>query len=147
MTSMCVSNSGVDSVAYCPDPPSKTRPSLHSFWESRHSLSTEHSSGLALAEEGPRLKPCTEQQAIPGCKSPVPWPQIGSLPSSRASLGLRLGFCFSCTAVQLLSPQSCFLHHPRSSHELCSPNSACPAHLPLRISLPEDLPRDTQHHG
>ena len=146
MTSMCVST--VEWMQWHTAQTCLPRLDPHSTASGRAGTLSQqsHSSGLALAEEGPRLKPCTERQAIPGCKSPMPWPQIGSLPSSRASLGLRLGFCFCCTAVQLLSPQSCFLHHPPpkcSSHELCSPNSACPAHLPLRISLPENLTRDT----
>lgn len=59
MTSMYVSNSGVVAVARCPDLPSKTRP--HSTASREWALSlNSHSSGLALAEEVPRLKPCTK---------------------------------------------------------------------------------------
>lgn len=91
------------------------------------------SSELALAKEGPRLKPHTERQAIPGCKSPVPWPQIGSLPRARASLGLRSACCLSCMEVQLL-----FLLNPASftTHPSVHLTSSVPQILPaLHIFL------------
>lgn len=57
MTSICVSKSVVDAM----DLPSKTRPSFPQplgalVVNTLNSLS----SGLALAEEGPRLEPCIE---------------------------------------------------------------------------------------
>lgn len=80
-----------------------------SFWKCWQSIfSTESPSRPSLVKEGPRWDFALSDKAVPTYKSPAPFHQFGSIPSSRAPLGLSLHFCCHYTTVKLLllSPAS-----------------------------------------
>lgn len=152
MTSICVSNSVVDTMVCHPDAPSKTRCSFPQLLRvlAVNTLNTVSLMALLCLNRAQGYSPTLSDLEIPRYKYPVLLPQFGSLPSSRAPPGLSLGFCGHLTAVQLLlfpSPAS-FTPPPTSIGPKSSTlqNSACLKIFLSESASPEKLTRGIHCH-
>lgn len=153
MTLMCVSNSVVDAMAHCPDPPSKTRhPPSPSFWEGWQStVLTESLFQTCLGQRQPKVKALhwvTRQHQ--GVKAQLLDPNLEDSPAPELLLAQpRLLFPLHCNSNFLYLKPCFFPPLPTSGHSESSmpQNSASPANLPHRVSLPENSTKGIQHHG
>lgn len=145
MTLMCVSNSVVDAMAHCPDPPSKTRrPPSPSFWEGWQStVLTESLFQTCLGQRQPKVKALhwvTRQHQ--GVKAQLLDPNLEDSPAPELLLAQpRLLFPLHCNSNFLYLKPSFFPPLP----QVVILRALCPKTLPaLQIFLTESASQKTQ---